>query len=467
MHYWTNEAAGLYVPITYSFWGMLATVAHRDGAMNPAIFHAASVVLHVVCVLVVFLIVRQVTANELAACIAAMLFALHPVQVETVAWASGAKDLLGALFSLIAVDQYVRYVRASSQSPSRVRHYTMAVTALVVAMLAKPIAVVVPVIAVLLDVGFVRYDLRAALKSSWPMLVLVVPCIAWSRAVQNVWEQTVTPIWTRPLIAGDALAFYLYKLVWPISLTSFYGRTPQAVLGTTLVYVMWAVPLAVGAAAALSRKRPELLACLGIFMVALLPVLGLTPFEYQLHSTVADHYLYLPMLGIALAAAVGVSLRPNRPVIMASILVLALLDWRTMLQLRHWRDDLAWASHGAKSHPDNFNARASLGAALGSRGRIDEAIPHLRFCAERAPRSALAQMRLAQALVFANRFDEALPYAQAALELAIAGGASDVAWEHFLLGRALQGVGRTDEGQRHLDIAARLRPSLASPAATQ
>jgi protein O-mannosyl-transferase len=251
-------------------------------------------------------------------------------------------------------------------------------------------------------------------------------------------------------------------------LTSFYGRSPHVVLNTKLVYAAWIIPAALLFALMLIRKRKRvLIGCPSVFAIALLPVLGFTPFMYQLYSTVADHYLYLSMFGAALAAAVVVSMRPTRGVLIACCVVLALLDARSILQIRHWRDDVAWASHGVALYPQNFHAHASLGSALASAGQVEQAIPHFQFCVDESPQSPLAQQRLAQALVYTSRFEQAIPHAQAALDLAGASGTSDLAWEHFLLGKALSGAGQTEAGQRHLDIAIRLRPSLATPATTQ
>jgi hypothetical protein len=467
-YYWRNQAWGLYVPLTYTFWGAIAAVARGGGTMDPAAFHAFSVVLHILSALIVFSILRGLSASERGAWIGALLFAVHPMQVETIAWASGAKDLLGGLFSLVCVHQYILFARHAESRRKAVMHYCVAAAALVLGMLAKPIAVVAPVIALVIDVALVRHDLRLALRSCWPLIVLTIPCVIWSRIAQNIWPQTVVDWWQRPLVAGDALGFYLYKLVWPMSLSSFYGRTPQVVLQSNLANVAWIVPVLVLAAPLLSReRRTELLAGAAVFVIALLPVLGFTPFMYQLHSTVADHYMYLPMVGVALVAAVGVSARPTRGVILLSGVLLTLLGVRSALQLRHWRDDVAWASRGVALNPRSFDANVALGAALASRGHIERALPHLRFCADARPDSALAQQLLAQALVFTNQFEQAVAPARAALDLAAAGGSADLAWEHFLLGTALVGAGQAEQGQRHLDIAVRLRPGLASPLRNQ
>jgi len=105
-YYWSHSSGGLYAPVTYSYWAALSWLAR---GVDPRVYHAASVVLHACAALLVFAVVRQLVASDAAACAGALLFAVHPVQVESVAWASGAKDLLAGLFSLAMIDQFLRF----------------------------------------------------------------------------------------------------------------------------------------------------------------------------------------------------------------------------------------------------------------------------------------------------------------------------------------------------------------------
>src|ERR1700733_6640765 len=114
--YWAHPAYGLYIPLTYTLWGLLAMVAQvppdaQGVSLNPWIFHLASIALHVLSVLVVFEILQLLIRNRVAACIGAMLFAIHPVQVEAVAWAAGMKDVLSGLLALVAIWQHLIYVK--------------------------------------------------------------------------------------------------------------------------------------------------------------------------------------------------------------------------------------------------------------------------------------------------------------------------------------------------------------------
>src|SRR5580692_1666332 len=138
-YYWTAAGAqapmGLYIPVTYTFWSFVAAISR-----NAPFFHAANILLHILAALAMFELLRVLIRHDWAACAGALLFALHPVQVESVAWVSGAKDLLCGLFSLIALWQYTLY---AEQRPSKRRHYAIGILCLILAMLSKPTAIVV------------------------------------------------------------------------------------------------------------------------------------------------------------------------------------------------------------------------------------------------------------------------------------------------------------------------------------
>ena len=145
LHYWYTPHLSLYIPATYTIWGVL-TYLSGFGASdyvtpNPWIFHTASVLIHLASALIVFAILRRLVKNQWPAFLGAAVFALHPVQVETVAWASGAKDLLCGLFSLLAIWQYIRFVQQDRKP--RIT-YLFATLALVAALLSKPTAIITP-----------------------------------------------------------------------------------------------------------------------------------------------------------------------------------------------------------------------------------------------------------------------------------------------------------------------------------
>lgn len=420
VHYWTNSEGGLYVPVTYTLWSAIAAVSHvDDGAgrvtLNPWAFHAVSVALHVLSVLVVYQILRLLIEHEWAAMFGALLFAVHPMQVETVAWTSGAKDLLGGLFSLVAIWQYVLYAKQTGTSK---KHFTFAAIAMVIAMLSKPSAVTVPLIAGAIDLLVIRRSRKRVYSTVLPLLLLTIPFIIIGRNVQTTPHVTDAPPWTRPLVALDALAFYACKLVWPATLGIIYGRTPDAILKTNQIYFTWIVPVALFAIGyALRKKWPSIIAGESIFFFAVLPVLGLTPFMFQVHSTVADHYVYVAMLGIALFAASAIRAKPSRSVYTVASIVIVILSARSIVQAGTWHDSITLAAHAIEVDPDSATAHSNLGVALAEADRMAEAIAQLETAVKIDGNNRDAQARLAQAYLQVGRYQEAYDHAQVAVDL--------------------------------------------------
>jgi hypothetical protein len=149
---------GLYIPLSYTFFAAEAALAGKP--LDPTVFHLGSLALHLACVLLVFTILRRLLHHDGAACAAALLFGLHPVQVESVAWISETRGLLCALFSLVAIWQLEiwegRRQNAESRNPeipnpqSAALHYALATVAFILALLSKPAAVAVPLVAAVL-----------------------------------------------------------------------------------------------------------------------------------------------------------------------------------------------------------------------------------------------------------------------------------------------------------------------------
>src|SRR6266568_266030 len=304
--YWGHSELGLYMPVTYTVWGALAAVARLDApdefaiALNPWLFHAASLIVHVGSVILVFRILRRLSGREGASFAGALVFALHPLQTEAVAWASGLKDLLCGFFALMAVWEYMKFLDESSQR--RWVDYAGAVIAFVLSMLSKPTGMLTPILGGIVAYWGLRRPVKQIAMTLGPWLILSVGCGVLAKIIQPALGVPVTALWTRPLIAGDVLMFYLGKLIAPFRLSVDYGRRPVDVAHSWVVYVAWIVPAMLAIAIWRVRESQPLAVAAGlIFLGGLLLVLGLVPFLMQYYSTVTDHYLYLPMLGVALA----------------------------------------------------------------------------------------------------------------------------------------------------------------------
>lgn len=437
----------IWIPLTYTLWSGVAAVSYIPAAdpqtgshLNSWIFHGANLIVHLVSVLVVYAILKRMVANKWAAAVGAALFAIHPVQVEPVGWLAGMKDVLSGCLSLIAIWQYLLYANAGADevalrtapggaatnlhniaavsSPlaldhgiesknARRIHYLLAIFAFAFSMLAKPSGIVTPLIVVAFDWLLLGRPIRRVLLSVLPWLLLTIPIIAIARKVQAPTDLAV-PLLQRSLIAGDALAFYLYKLVWPLRLGIVYDRTPQKVLSEHWAYYTWIAPVAIALMLLLLRKRkPWLIATGAIFCAALLPVLGFVPFDFQKFSTVADHYLYLALLGPALAAAIALRNVQRRAIWIAVGAVLLCFGVRAFLQTFTWHDSLSLYRNAVAVSPSSCVCYNNLGETYRLAGEMDQALSTFETGLTYNPDCLDVRVTYANALMSDRRFDQA------------------------------------------------------------
>jgi hypothetical protein len=245
---------------------------------------------------------------------------------------------------------------------------------LILAMLSKPSAMVVPPVVAAIDLFVIGRAWRKVARSAGGWLLVVVPFAVVARISQDAALLPHIPLWQRPSIAADAIAFYLWKLVWPVALTPDYARRPEAVLrmlGGAWPAVVLLVPAAVALWAWRGRvTRPWVLAGFAVLVIAVGPVLGLTPFMFQYTTTVADHYLYFAMFGPALVLTWALVRFRHRAVTGACAVVLVALAVRSNDQLAHWRNDLTLWTHGVAVAPRSFVARTNLAAEYSRRAFV-------------------------------------------------------------------------------------------------
>ena len=367
--FWGSPEAAIYAPMTYTVFAGVACISRtrvENGRMPdfqffPGPFHAVSLGLHIVCGLLVYGLLRRLLGRRWPALAGALLFALHPMQVESVAWVSETGQVLCGMFSLAALWLYLMSLPSSSDDlqgpPRRQRraYFALATELYLMAMAAKPLGVIVPLLAATLHwlvlPGLPRSGRRWAIP--WKLLIwlaLAVPFAIVARKAQPVpqWWLKV-PLWERPMVAADALCFYLAKIFYPSPLVADYDHSPRVIFRDGWVYETWILPaiiaLLIVRLAWQKRMRPVVAGSMW-FVAALLPVLGFTLFAYQAMSTVADRYIYLPMFGIALAGAWGLDrllARTRRKsvralIVIATLVLLGVLGVRTRIQTHYWHD---------------------------------------------------------------------------------------------------------------------------------
>ena len=394
-----HEHAANYHPLTW--------VAHMLDVelfgLAPGPHHWVSVGLHALNAVLVSRLLLALLGNAWAASIGAALFALHPLRVESVAWASELKDVLCAAFYLGALLAYLRYARAPS-----LRRYLVVAVALALALLSKPMAVTFPLVALLLDSW--PLGRTSCTDHPQPLLAEKLPLFALAvlASLATLWAQSRAGSTSslaslapelRLLGALGSVGVYLAQSFVPRGLSVFYPHAaivspeplrallPGALVGTALLgaglVLAWRV-----------RKRaPVMTFGIGFFLVTLLPVVGLVQVGTQAH---ADRYTYLPSVGlVAVLASAGLSLRA--PLATGGLGLLAALGLALVArqQVGHWKDTRSLFEHALAVDGRNYLAHAKLGELALDEG--DE--PAARAAFERAlaihPRDAHAQKKLA------------------------------------------------------------------------
>jgi len=452
--YWTEPAGELYIPVTYTVWGAAAHVAYAPDAgaqgiyLNATVFHTLNLAIHLLTVLAAFGLLRLLIGNDIAAAAGAAVLALHPLQVEPVAWVSGTKDVLCGLLSLLAIWQYLRSLRPNIALRRKVLRYILATIVFVLALLSKPSAVTVPLVAAALAIGILRRPWRAVLAATWPWLVLAMPVAILGMRVQPGIISMYDPLALRPLVAGDALAFYLVKLIAPVQLAIDYGHAPDAVLHRTLTLFAWLLPLAVGLLVWRWRRTRYLLTAAMVFLCSLLPVLGFVRFSFQEYSTVADHYVYVAMLGPALLTA-WIWSRTPAPLHAAIVAIIAGLSLLSFRQTRFWHDTVTVFRHNLDVNPTSFAAHRVLGFVYATQGRIPQAIQQYGAALQTHPDDPTSHFNLGNIhLLYLNDPAGAAVEYQAA-EL---GRPNDPA-VHSNLAQAYKILGKTDLSNREFAAA--------------
>lgn len=485
LRFWQKPYRKLYIPLTYTVWATLArftrTPTTAEGTnLDPRLFHVANLVVHLLSMIVVFTILRILVRDDWAACGGTLLFALHPVQVEPVAWVTGMKDVLSGFLSLVALWQYLAYASTrptytTGETEKRAEtwveeqgtpnrkwwsyHYALATLAFMLALLSKPSAVVVPVVAWVLDFWVLRRSVRQSAVALIGWIALAVPFIVLTKLVQSdSGLDFVTPLWARPLVASDTVAFYLYRLALPLWLGPDYGRTPELVLRQGWIYVTWIVPFSLAVLLWLWRdQRPWLVASVGIFVAGILPVSGLVPFVFQKVSTVADRYLYVSMLGPALGLAFFLCQRRRLlSVGVVCLLILGFLGIKSAIQTRYWQSSYTLFNHALRLNPNSWTGHNNLGAWLTSQGRLEEAIQHFREVFRIRPNYVKAYHNLGNVLLSQGKFEEAIGQYRQALRINPAYSSSML---HNNLGVALAEQGRIKEAIGHFREGLRKDPT--------
>jgi Tfp pilus assembly protein PilF len=446
---WSRLDVSRYYPLTLTtFW-----VQRRLWGLNPVGYHAVNIALHAASVVVLFALLRRLDVR--AAWAGAALWAVHPVNVESVAWATELKNAQSGLLVFASLLCWLRF-----EAAGRRRWYVGALVCGVAAMLSKPSAVVLPAVLLLCAWWQRRRVARADVARTLPLFgaALAVSALAIVEqhlaVVAEVRDWSLTPL-QRIAVAGRALWFYIGKLLWPFDLAFVYPQWQVEPASFVSLAALGGFVLA-GIMLWTQRERSwgrSTTFAGAYFVFALMPVLGFFNVYYFRYSFVADHFQYLASVGPLAACAAGVATVARghtmpRVAPAALIAGLAVLSWQRCAVFhdneRLWRETVAVSPRAFLAHnnlglmdvaagrltegeqrlrealrikPDYVEAHNNLGLVLAASGRLAEALTHFIEAVRLKPRYAVAHNNVAQALVRLGREQEAWPHYQEAVRL--------------------------------------------------
>ncbi len=428
-------------------------------------YHFVNIALHALNGVLVYLALRRLRIPS--PWLAAMLWALHPVNVESVAWITELKNTQSGLFFFLSVLCFLRF-----DAGARRRWYGLALLCGLAALLSKPSTVVLP-LALLLCVWWERGSWRRAdILRIAPFFLLALGMSALTVVEQRGHIQGAgTAEWNlgmteRLVLAGKAVWFYASKVLWPARLTFVYPHW-KLDAGSFWRWLPLAAGLAVGGALLRASRRQSwaragLFGC-GFFVLALLPVLGFFDVYYFRFSYVADHFQYLACLGlISLAASTGTAIcqrdgqRGRDLGTVAAAIALLVLGVSTWRQARIYQDmETLWGDTLTK-HPQCWMAHNNLGTVLSQEGKVTDAIGRYQQALRLKPDYDEAHYNLGNALARTGKIEEAIAHFEQALRIK-----PDYAEAHNNLGIALAQAGRIEEAIAHYQQALRIKPDYA------
>jgi Flp pilus assembly protein TadD len=485
-----STVEGYYHPLTMISLMLDAARAGRVDDLRP--FHATNLGLHMANVLLLVVLVYMLFRKPLPTALAGLLFGVHPLTVEPVAWISERKTVLSTFFALWFLIIYVQYVNRRGW-----KLYAALVASYVLALMAKPTALPLPLLLFLLDYWPLRRRGRQMLLEKLPLLAIgaLFAGITYlsQRNAAAVLMPTEFSAARIPLIICHNIVFYLLKFAWPAGLCNYYPIPQPLSLSNGMVLAGLIGTVALLAALAASLRWTRALVAGGlIFFVALFPTLGVIGFTDVI---AADKYVYLPAIGLLLPLAwllCRLMALPSRVARTATVVVTLALSIAAFCATRHclayWRDTetlcrraLAIAPQAAVMHmelgielgrqnrmnealpalaeavrlqPEHPKAQYNLGLARALQGQIDAAVPHFAAAVRLKPSYLEARSNLARALSLRGRRDEAIAQYKEVLRLNDADPAA-----HRALGILLAQSGRGAEALSHLRRAVQLAPA--------
>ncbi|GJM27094.1 MAG: hypothetical protein DHS20C16_35090 [Phycisphaerae bacterium] len=445
---------GYYLPLSMISLMTDYAMGGREGDLLA--FHRTSLILHVLNVALIAIFLRMLFGNSMAAILAALVFGLHPLTVEPVAWIGERKTLLAMFFALLTMLSYLRFTHGR-----RWPWLAAACVAYVLALMSKPTVVPLPFLLVALDYWPLNRPIRKSLLEKLPLFLLaglfaVVTLVSHSRTAGILSSVDHGPL-EKLLLMCHLAAFYGGKIIFPTNLSSVYPVPAPISFANSTILVGVFVTILLGAAIVVSSKKTRAIVGGGIFFVlALAPTLGIVRYSWIYAS---DKYVYFPAIGLLMVLAWGLKSLLQKGNIAKIILGLVMLGvvGAEVVGVRgylpKWDDTLTLSEHILSQAPGTPQIHVNLGDAYEDAGRREDAITQYRAAIQNWPTYALAHNNLGSVLAMEGDMENAIKHLRTALKFK-----PDDAPAHSNIAIALLDSGHGDEALKHCKRALELKP---------
>jgi protein O-mannosyl-transferase len=437
--------------------------------LNSGAHHYVNVLLHAANGLLLFWILQSATGGVWRSFLVAALFAVDPLNVETVAWAAQRKSLLSALFSLLTIAAYGWYIRREGW-----KRYVVIVCTFGLALMSKPMAVSLPLLLLLFDywplkrleeIPLLRRWTRLATEKLLLLLMSAASSILTEMAQRSggsVMRLSLLPISTRMENAVISYVIYIGKILWPARLAAFYPIGFSRPLGDVIASAT--ILFAMSAMALYFHRARYIVVGWFFFLLTLVPVIGIVQVGFQ---GLADRYAYIPSIGLFIAVVWGLTAVVESMLITRVVLSFAALCLitgfaaATLHYLECWQNGVQLFSQArvAAGRPD-FWLEDLYANALFSSGRIDEALQHYRESCAIEPRTEDCHYNIAHILSSRHQFREAIPEYKLALRFTANRGIALACLNES--GEALLQLGEYDAAQQSFAKVLTVDPANAT-----
>ncbi len=432
--------------------------------LAPAGHHLTNSILHLFNGMLLFLILQQSTQAFWKSLLVGVLFIVHPLNVESVAWVAQRKNTLGAFFWFLTIWAYIQYVKIP-----QIKKFILVILFFILGVMSKGILVTLPFTLLLLDfwpLNRFPIDLnnKEKVKRVWVLVrekgilffITIIACILTFKAQRSGGAIASHDILFSIKNTLNSYGMYVWKMFWPNKLSVFYPLNSLSLwqVGIASTFLVSFTYLGVR----LLKKFPYILIGWLWYLGTLVPVIGLVQIGAQ---AMANRYVYVPFVGLFIIFSWGISdltkiinIKKTWSAIgiFSILLALSIDSW---LEAKHWKNTTSLFQHAEKSIPDNYFAHLKLGFEYLEEDNTNLSIRHLNRALKINPKIAEGHYGLGNALILMSKFNEALPHINSVINIRPTFGEA-----HLSMGNIMVGIGKPEEAIKYFSKALQLRPYL-------